>query len=168
MLRYQPLHEDPDTPRGVYLHCAVDNNPSKHLVDMLLRAGAEAAETDGNGDTPLSKFLWMVLAEGRRDNIRRELIVDSLLSLWGSNGMDVDRVNSAGGSIKSYLAWMIRYDGACPARLNLAQTLQAAIEMVPSAAGGVEWEPRPRRIAAEDAAVADDEQRLGPRRSLWT
>lgn len=54
MLRYRLLRDDPDTPRGVYLHCAVENDPLKHLVGMLLRAGAEATETDSHGDTPLS------------------------------------------------------------------------------------------------------------------
>lgn len=106
----------------------------------------------------------MVLAKGRRDNIRREVIVDSILSLWGREEMDVERVNSAGGRIKTCLSWMIRYHGACRVRLNLARTLQAAIDMVPFAAGGGEWEPRPRRFATDDAAVAGEEQWPGPHR----
>lgn len=134
MLRNRPLRDDPQAPKGVYLHTAACSMPSKRIFLALLRAGAEVTELDANGDTPLSVFLrsvaeqpqWMTYTGGVENTICL-----TIRYLW-SRDVNISRRNKSDDkSILHYLSALTLYQGEDPGRTRVARELQRRIKVVP-------------------------------------
>lgn len=134
MLQHQPLRNDPNAPKGVYLHAAARTIPSKRMFSALIRSGASVTELDSNGDTPLSVFLKSVADQPHWTAHTRGAASQVCATVWylWNKKMDINHRNKSGKAITSYLTALRMYSGDNPARKRIADELQLCVEIVPA------------------------------------
>lgn len=160
MLRHRPLRDDPEAPKGVYLHEAVTGGPdAEGLATLLLRSGSTLTELDANLDTPLGSFLRQLVHEnrwtstwrpqvsgGQAPGVRRKECrrlatkIGNLIQLLWTKDIDVQARNKGDKSIRSYLTSLRLYEGdggrnTCMVRQELASHLQQRVKVVTVAGG---------------------------------
>lgn len=114
-------------------------HPSKRMLSILIRAGAQVTERDCNGDTPLSAFLKTLVAQPLPswvidDSCADKIICSTIWYLW-SRDIDIHRKNTSGKSVASYLTALRLYDGGYPIKKNVAREIQRRIQIVPAVDG---------------------------------
>jgi ankyrin repeat protein len=109
LLKKQPLRDDPRAAGGFYLHHALritpveKRFPNEKMISALIESGANLAELDDNGDSPLSKLLRDLCSE-RYFAWHYHRYVRALLS----PAVDINRKNMEGRSIVDYLEQLMR------------------------------------------------------------